>query len=411
MKKLMLLGLLLTMCFHYVKAQEVAYRPIVEEGKVWKVGWIPSGSEFGNVAQVIAYFWLEEVVDSATCAWLDRNKNRDRCMKLMKEYVCNDEYIDRFPQGTQECFDIFEDSKSHEILAGYVTKNPDGWMYYLRSELLYYFYDNGASFFYSIGDRDYDAYIRDVNKGVYANGFKGLISTVVSEYVDFNTPDYYEFETIWLEGVGSVYGPYPNIIDPTITPIEWYLMECRVGDDVLYYNPDIIDGVNPPDEETKKRIDFTHIEKPRPRAPHRAATEESVSLNGEFSTRLLDLQLGDMSDTYNVTITDDADEVVYQKTVRAADVLALNIDISEWAAPSYTINVENDYEQYVGTFELTPTGIEEKYQEQCTKDHDVYDLQGRRVIDSSSERGGARRAEGSLTKGLYIINGKKVLIK
>lgn len=247
-----------------------------------------------------------------------------------------------------------------------------------------------------------------MTRGTYENGFKGLISTVISDnslYTDTYNPGeddnpepYYSFETKWLEGVGSVYGPYPNIIDPTITPIEWYLMECRVGDDVLYYNPDIIDGVNPPDEETKMRIDFTHIEKPRPRAPHRAATEESVSLSGEFSARLLDLQLGDMSDTYDVIITDDAGEVVYQKTVRTADVLALNIDIREWAAPSYTINVENDYEQYIGTFELTPTNIEEvKSEELKVKNDAMYDLTGRRVATP--------------TKGLYIINGKKVVMR
>ncbi|MBR3443393.1 MAG: DUF3244 domain-containing protein [Bacteroidaceae bacterium] len=174
-------------------------------------------------------------------------------------------------------------------------------------------------------------------------------------------------------------------------------MECRVGDDVLYHNPDIIDGVNPPDEETKKRIDFTHIEKPQP-TKDRKAPKESVSLNGEFSARLLDLQLGNMSDTYDVTITDDAGEVVYQKTVRTADVLALNIDVSEWAAPSYTINVENDYEQYVGNFELTPTGIEEvKSEELKVKNDAMYDLTGRRVTTP--------------TKGLYIINGKKVVMR
>ena len=105
-----------------------------------------------------------------------------------------------------------------------------------------------------------------------------------------------------------------------------------------------------------------------------------------------------MSDTYDVTITDDAGEVVYQKTVRTADVLALNIDIREWAAPSYTINVENDYEQYIGTFELTPTNIEEvKSEELKVKNDAMYDLTGRRVATP--------------TKGLYIINGKKVVMR
>ena len=400
MKKTIFLMVLLMTALH-VTAQEATYRPIVEEGKVWKVGWIPSGSEYGNVAQVIAYFWLEEDSDPDNQAYFNVVTDFKAYAKLMKEYVCSEEYTDTFPSGVNFILYLIECTGGD---VGAVRRNKiTGGL----DDLIYCF--NEIDFFQCYyNNRIYTSSIQNVTRGTYENGFKGLISTVISDnslYADTYNPGeddnpepYYSFETKWLEGVGSVYGPYPNIIDPTITPIEWYLMECRVGDDVLYYNPDIIDGVNPPDEETKKRIDFTHIEKPRPRAPRRAATEESVSLSGEFSARLLDLQLGDMSDTYNVTITDDADEVVYQKTVRATDVLALNIDISEWAAPSYTINVENDYEQYVGTFELTPTSIEEvKSEELKVKNDAMYDLTGRRVTTP--------------TKGLYIINGKKVVMR
>ena len=404
MKKTIFLMVLLMSALH-VTAQEATYRPIVEEGKVWKVGWIPSGSEYGNVAQVIAYFWLDDNVDAETRAYVDNITEWHCCLKLMREYVCNEEYKDLFPEGPQDCNYLIEDTCSRFVYDGYVTKNPDSDMCYWRGQILYIF-DKDVIYDYSINNRVYHSSIRDVSRGTYENGFKGLISTVLSsnawytEYYVFDedVPEpYYEFETKWLEGVGSVYGPYPSIIDPKKNAIEWYLMECRVGDDVLYHNPDIIDGVNPPDEETKKRIDFTHIEKPQP-TKDRKAPKESVSLNGEFSARLLDLQLGNMSDTYDVTITDDAGEVVYQKTVRTADVLALNIDVSEWAAPSYTINVENDYEQYVGNFELTPTGIEEvKSEELKVKNDAMYDLTGRRVTTP--------------TKGLYIINGKKVVMR
>ena len=96
--------------------------------------------------------------------------------------------------------------------------------------------------------------------------------------------------------------------------------------------------------------------------------------------------------------------------VRCMDVEGWNDFDEEFTLGTFgTINVENANEQYIGTFELTPTSIEEKYHEQSTKNNDVYDLQGRRVIDSSSERGGARRAEGSLPKGLYIKGGRKFL--
>ena len=113
MKKLFLLGLLLTMCFHYVKAQEVAYRPIVEEGKVWKVGWIPSGSEFGNVAQVIAYFWLDynDLDNRAIINQVSELRRAD----LMKEYVCNDLYKDLFPSGAQNVTYLVEHIINDEL--------------------------------------------------------------------------------------------------------------------------------------------------------------------------------------------------------------------------------------------------------------------------------------------------------
>lgn len=397
----LLLSMLLLVCCHQVMAQEATYRPIIEEGKVWKVGWIPSGSETGKVAQAIAYFWLEEDTDPDNRAYIDLIPDFTSYAKLMKEYVCNDEYKDKFPEGVQFVRFLLEDVTTKTVF--------DALKIRLGGRAILYCFDGvdgGVDFESCVDGRDYPCYIRNVNRGSCSDGFKGLISMVTSSnyyYTDifFNeengrTPEpYYEFETQWLEGIGSMAGPFPSIVDPMRHPIEWYLMECRVGDDVLYYNPDIIDGVNPPDEETKKRIDFTHTQKPRPKAPRRSEIENYVQFSGAFTQSMLDLELGSMSDTYHVNITDDAGNTVYDRTVCAIDVLALNIDISEWKDATYTITVESDTECYTGTFSPSDPTAVEPVTVHPTQGV-TYDLTGRRLDHEPIH-------------GLYIRDGKKIL--
>ena len=399
MKKMILLLSLLTMSVLHANAQEATYRPVVEKGKMWKVGWIPSGSE-DNVAQAIAYYWLEEDTDPDNRAYIDLISNFTSYAKLMREYVCNDEYKDIFPEGTQFLQFLVEDVTARCVFYGQKVHYLGG--------ILYSF--DALDYEYYVDGRWYPCSIRNVNRGSYSEGFKGLISTVVSSNYYYSdrflfeelgeTPEpYYEFETQWLEGIGNLNGPFPSIVDPTRQPIEWNLMECRVGDDLLYCNPDIIDGVNPPDEETKKRIDFTHIQKPHPTFQRTIATTDDITLSGTFTQSLLDLELGTMSDTYHVIITDDTDNTVYDRTVRAIDILALNIDISEWQDATYTITVENDDESYVGTFSPSdPTAIEEYASNRAVTLGSVtcYDLTGRRL-------------DREPVHGLYIRDGKKIL--
>ena len=372
--------------FDLTLEESTPYRPFIEEGKVWKVGYMPVVDgipldPYATCANLYYYFDGDTIIDGRKCKkMMCQNEPREEYTDWVSEGV---QYIGAYYEQDRQVFFIKERGNTLEMLYDFslnVGDSLDRWAPLCASVVKEK----------RMGGMDY---------------FKGRNWIITVSFVDWNE----EIDNVWMEGVGSMYTPDFDLMTPDWSTIPSRLMSCTVGDEVIYYNPDIIDGVNPPDEETKKRIDFTHVPKPRPKAPQNEAEADGNQLSGEYTLRLLDLNLGNMSDTYDVTITDDAGEVVYQKTVRAADVLALNIDISEWAAPSYTINVENDYEQYVGTFELTPTGIEEKYQEQSTKNHDVYDLQGRRVIDSSSERGGARRAEGSLPKGLYIKGGRKYL--
>lgn len=54
--------------------------------------------------------------------------------------------------------------------------------------------------------------------------------------------------------------------------------------------------------------------------------------------------------------------------------------------------------------DLTSTGIETMYNVPCTKDHQVYDLQGRKMVHGTW-------SDGTLPKGIYIINGKKTVVR
>ena len=100
-----------------------------------------------------------------------------------------------------------------------------------------------------------------------------------------------------------------------------------------------------------------------------------------------------------VHITDASGKVVYEKTINAGNIVGLNVDISTFAEGSYTVSVENSRESFVGVFNSDTTGIEEvKSKRLDSNDHNIYDLQGRRL-------------SGKPAKGLYIQNGVKRVVK
>ena len=400
MKKNVLLLTVLMISVLCAKAQEPAYRPMVEKGKVWKVGWIPSGSDEANVAQAIAYYWLEDITDPVQKSYFDKDWARLH-MKLMREYVCSERYKEKFPVGPQDCLYLKENGSGGCVYYGSFCKTATG-KYQWINQYIYPFgpYD---SYDVTLYNRQYYVRNKEVVMGSFEKGFKGRITPVVADNSWYSlgwgleTESYYSFTSQYFEGVGGQYGPIPSLIDPTIEPIEWYLMECRVGDEVLYSNPDIIDGVNPPDDETKKRIDFTHVQKPRPKAPGRTDVEGGRSFDGAFTSSMLDLSLGAMSGTCTVIITDASGETVYENSVDAADILSLNIDISRWSASTYTVTVESDGEKFVGSFSPMPTSITSLTDGSAAPaDGVIYDLTGRRLDHEPSQ-------------GLYIKDGRKVL--
>ena len=153
-------------------------------------------------------------------------------------------------------------------------------------------------------------------------------------------------------------------------------MSCTVGDEVIYLNDEYEDGATPMDAEAKKhRFDFTHTIKTKPKA--RTREDNAETLYGEYNNQLLDIRLNPLDATYLVRITNESDQVVYEKTINAGSIVGLNIDISAFAKGRYTVTIENSGESFTGEFETI--------------------LQGQRL--------------NRLQKGLNIVNGRKVLVK
>ena len=211
----------------------------------------------------------------------------------------------------------------------------------------------------------------------------------------------------WVEWMLSVgYLGFFNFPDYDKTNGQLRLMECTHGDEVLYYDASLIDCVTPPDENEarKNRLDFSHTIKSQPKvkALSHKVNEENETLSGEYSTKELFVNLLPLKGKYNVTLTDAGGKVVYAKQVQTDNVLALNTDIARYPAGTYTLTVENDNESYEASFTIEGTGVEPIHNAQCIIHNDgnaIYDLQGRRLNKES------------LPKGVYIVNGKKLIIK
>ena len=205
--------------------------------------------------------------------------------------------------------------------------------------------------------------------------------------------------TFWLEGVGGVDGLKANAFDPTLVNLGPFLMSCVVGDEVIYLNDDYEDGATPVAAEARKRIDFTHTIKIRPKS--RMLREARQSLYGEYNDQQLGVNLVPLDDAYLVRIADETGRAVYEKAINAGSIVGLSIDISDYAKGRYTVTVENSLESFTGEFEAQTTGISDALRPMKSKaiiNNHIYDLQGRRLTQKP-------------TKGVYILDGKKVVVK
>ena len=135
--------------------------------------------------------------------------------------------------------------------------------------------------------------------------------------------------------------------------------------------------------------------------------ETEESLIGEYNVHQLCIRLGALQDAFIVTIKDQNDSVVYHRYVHTNEIVALNIDISDYTEGDYSVCIENDKEAFNGKFIIEPTAIHDVMSEQKAQDDNhnnsaVYDLTGRRLSYNQLQNMG---------KGIYLINGKKMLVR
>ena len=349
----------------------VAYRPFVEEGKVWKVG-DTYGISDGTV-KLVEYYYFDgdTIIDGKTCKQMMRQRY------VSPDYP-NYASIIQYPLLTKN--------------GVWYEKDKKVYVYNLASKQFMMMYD------FSLEANDtlliYEApYVIGPKQTGELHGFKGVYRDIMWASLDGNN----SYCTTWLEGVGGIDGPTNNVysVHGGETNYAQFLMSCTVGDEVIYLNDEYEDGATPDDTEAKKhRFDFTHTIKTQPKAPRRG---EEQSLYGEYSNLRLGINLDPLDAVYQVRITNESGKVVYEKAINAGSIVALDIDISTYAEGRYTVTVENSHETFSGEFEMQTTGIEEVRNKHELVRGYIYNLQGQRIS--------------SLRKGLNIVNGKKIFVK
>ena len=342
------------------------YRPMIEEGKVWKVGNTTGISD--GIVKWVKYYYFDgdTIIDGKTCK------------KMMCQQFVSPDHPDYASIVQFSSYPLryvgawYEENKKVYV---YNEINQLGMMYDFSLEA------NETLLF------DNYPYVIGPKQTGGLNGFKGIYRDVMWRG---NEDPYYC--TTWPEGVGGIDGPTVNIYNGE-EGHALFLMSCTVGDEVIYHNDEYEDGTTPADAR-KKRFDFTHTIKIQPKSRIRKGEEQS--LYGEYNDQQLGINLDPLDDAYLVSITDESGKVVYEKAVNAGSIVGLSIDISAYAEGSYTVTVENSSESFTGEFETQTTGIKDIINNKEEIRTEIYNLQGQRL--------------NTLQKGLNIVNGKKIIM-
>ena len=347
------------------KTPQMAYRPFVEDGKVWKVGTIS-----GNPVQVVDYYYFDgdTIIDGKTCK------------QMMCQRFVNPDYSNEYWTPTPS------------------LSKAGAWY---EEDKKVYFYDDGQQSMRMMYDFSLNAYdTLQINNEFYVigpkqtggiKGFKGVYRNIMGVNIDSR------IYTAWLEGVGDIYGPTKIPINPILgDPVPEFLMACTVGDEVIYLNDEYEDGATPETSNApKQRLDFTHIIKTRPQAPMMRTAEQP--LYGEYNDLQLGINLDPLAEAYLVRITNESGKAVYEKAINAGNIVGLNIDISAYPKGCYTVTIENSSETFTGQIETEMTGIAAITNHKEAIRTGIYNLQGQRIS--------------TLQRGLNIVNGRKVYIK
>ena len=347
------------------------YRPFVEEGKVWKVGSTAALSD--SIVKMVEYYYFDgdTIIDGKTCKQM-------MCQRFVSPNHPNYADIMRYPLSWYVGAWYEEDKKVYR----YNAANKQFWMAYDFSL--------NANDTLQFDPYSYISYVIGPKQTGGLEGFKGVYREIM--WLVKGGPNYYCIT--WLEGVGSIEAPTVNIHYGK-EGIVYYLMSCVVGDEVIYLDDEFEDGATPAGAR-KNRFDFTHTIKIQPKTRKRS-DGIMESPYGEYNDQQLGINLDPLDDDYLVRITDETDEVVYEKAVNAGNIVGLSIDISAYAKGRYTVTIENSQEAFTGEFETQTTGIVEIRKDKEAVRTAIYNLQGQRLT--------------SPQKGLNIVNGQKIYVK
>lgn len=357
------------------KTPQMAYRPMIEDGKVWKVGAVNSG----NPVQLVEYYYFDgdTIIEGKTCKQMMRQR-----------YVSPD-----YPE-----YDTYSQVPSLSYVGAWYEEDKKVYFYDAttkqlgpRRELMYDFSANAYDTLMINNER----YMIGARETGGIKGFKGVYRAVFpcSDENNYRSDIWFAH---WLESVGSINGPTTNIIDGQLADPAWFLMACTVGDEVIYLNDEFEDRATPDlSNAPKSRFDFTHIIKDKPKAPKRRGADQSIY--GEYNNMQLGINLDTIDDAYLIRITNEASKVVYEKAINAGNIVALNIDISAYPKGRYTVTVENSRESFTGQFNTIVTGIVEVNNKNSNVKEYIYNIQGQRL--------------NFLQKGLNIVNGRKIMVK
>jgi hypothetical protein len=343
-------------------ADNIAYRPFVEEGKVWKVGSTTGISD--GIVKMVAYYYFngDTIIDGKTCK-----------LMMCQRYVSPD---------------LPDNSPSLTKVGAWYEEDKKVYLYDDDKQSMVLMYD------FSIGDNenlslidDYPPFMIGPKQTGGIEGFKGVYRDVM---IDQNI-----MSTTWLEGVGGIEGPTRNAYPETTDHVPEFLMSCTVGDEVIYLNDEYEDGATPEEVNAKKhRFDFNHTIKTKPKTRGEA---QEQPLYGEYNDLRLGINLDPLGDVYQVRITDESGNVVYEKAVNTVNIVALSIDISAYAKGRYTVIVENNNETFTGEIDKQTTGIKEVNND-ATKAVRYYSIDGKRISTPQRGLNIIRTSEGKIKK-------------
>ena len=368
------------------------YRPFVEEGKVWKVGSTAGISD--GIVKMVDYYYFDG----------DTIINGKTCMQMMCQ---------RYVSPNHPDYAAMSQIPSLRYVGAWYEEDKKVYIYNAINQFrMTYDFSLEANDTLFI---DNQPYVIGPKQTGGLEGFKGVYRDIMW---CFDGDPYYNYNTTWLEGVGGIDGPTVNVYSGKVGH-GLFLMSCVVGDEVIYLNDEYEDEATP-EGARKKRFDFTHTIKTKPKArikreksdvyinsserdvarpkvKARIRRGEAQSLYGEYNDQQLGINLDPLDDDYLVSITDEFGKTVYEKAVNAGSIVALNIDNSAYAKGLYTVTIENNNEVFTGEFGTETTGIQELKNSRIEKFKSIYNLQGQRL--------------NSLQKGLNIVNGQKVYVK